>query len=224
MNAGQIISLFRSDVRDDTAPYLWSDTECLAYLSDAYSMFARLIGGIADSSSEACEVYAGANYPFVELHPSILRILSATREDNRKVDIVNYTDLDKIRVESYGRAVPLNLDTVGEVIAMVVGEQADQARLVQIPAVSQLIKLRIYRLPLKGITSTTSTLKEIDSMHHFHLIRWMEHLAYQKQDADAFNPQKSMEAGQVFRAYCQQVEREWERYKHKTRVVSYGGI
>jgi hypothetical protein len=52
----------------------------------------------------------------------------------------------------------------------------------------------------------------------------MQHLAYRKADADTFDRGRSDEYKALFESYCAMVRAEWERYKHKTRVVTYGGL
>jgi len=74
------------------------------------------------------------------------------------------------------------------------------------------------------IVDDTHPLDEIQDEHHLHLLSWMKYHAYNKQDSETFDRTKAQEAEARFRAYCTQVKAEWERYKHKTRVVRYGGV
>ena len=48
MNVQELLDQFRSDAFDLALPYLWSDTDVLRYMNDAYGMFVRLTGGIGD--------------------------------------------------------------------------------------------------------------------------------------------------------------------------------
>ena len=52
----------------------------------------------------------------------------------------------------------------------------------------------------------------------------MKAQAYSKQDAETYNKAKADEEAAKFVAYCEQAKREKEKYKHKVRVVRYGGI
>ena len=60
--------------------------------------------------------------------------------------------------------------------------------------------------------------------HHYHLLKWMRHLAYRKQDADSFNLVKSDQERDDFINYCELAKREKATRKHKVRVTSYGGL
>lgn len=226
MDSTGLLKAFRSDVVDTARPYLWSDEECWRYANDAYRMFVRLTGGVADFLSEACEIAVTTGEPLVDLHPSILRIMDATlRSTNQPVEVINSTDVGKMRSTDYGQIKQLLLDDkAGRIRYLVHGMQRDKARLVQVPEVDDFIDLHIYRTPLDMITGDGQELTDVAEDHHLHLLDWMKHLAYKKQDADTFNPQASLQGKQDFEAYCAFVKAEWERYKHKTRVVSYGGL
>ena len=52
----------------------------------------------------------------------------------------------------------------------------------------------------------------------------MKALAYRKQDAETFDRARAEENEVVFARYCALVKSEFEREKHKTRVVAYGGL
>jgi hypothetical protein len=59
VNVGEVLDQFRSDAIDYVAPYLWSDTDALRYMNDAYGMFVRLTGGIADFTTVDTAVATG---------------------------------------------------------------------------------------------------------------------------------------------------------------------
>src|SRR5665647_2592591 len=56
MTSDELYALFRSDVVDATAPYLWTDVEVWNYMNDAYKSFVRKIGGIPDNTSLSTKV------------------------------------------------------------------------------------------------------------------------------------------------------------------------
>ena len=224
--ASELIAYWRRCVLDTVKPYLWSDDDALSYANDAYNMFVRLTGGIADFLSDAAAVNIVAGEATAELSPTILRIMSATRRsDNQPIEIINNTDLGKMRSSDYGQIKQLVLDALqGPVRYMVLGMQRDQVRWVQVPVVDDVCDMQIYRLPLEGLTNFESTLDEVAEEHRIHLVDWMSHLAYKKHDADAFDPRRSDAAAAAFQDYCKLSKAEWERYKHKRRVVNYGGL
>jgi len=226
MDSTELLDTWRNNVSDTRKPYLWSDEEAFRYMGDAYRMFVRLTGGIADFTSVATEVPVLANDMLSDLHPSILRIMNARkRSDGREVEIINSTDIGRIRSSDYGQIKQLALDnTTGPVRYMMIGTQKNVARWIQVPEVDDIVDLTIYRLPLNEITGEDQSLDEVEDEHHFHLTHWMEHLAYLKKDAETYDLKASTEAEGRFREYCAWVRAEIERYKHKTRVVTYGGL
>jgi hypothetical protein len=227
MTSNELLDLFRKDVVDTAKPYLWSDSEIYAYMNDAYFMYVRLMGGIADSTSVAVtQVIAQAGEPFADLHPSILTIRGAYRtSDNKRVEVINYEDIEKIAVQDFGVSMPVKLDlTQGSIVSMVIGMEDDVVRFFKVPSADDVIQLSVYRLPLEPITGGDQTFEGVKDHHHIHFLKWMKAMAYSKQDTDTFNKVKASEEEMKFRAYCEQARLEWERKRHKPRVVQYGGI
>jgi len=226
VNTGELIEMFGRDTGDTELPYLWSEEERLAYANDAYSMFVRLTGGIPDFTSEAAEVAIAAGEPLAEIHPSVMRIMSAKRRsDGREIEIINATDLARLQASDYGALKPLLMSTErGAVTKLVIGMQRNKGRWIFTPDDDDVADLHIYRMPLAPLTSEGQELSEIEPMHHIHLLKWMKALAYRKQDAETFDRTRAEDSEALFRIYCDQVVGENERYKHKTRVVAYGGL
>lgn len=226
MDSTTLAARFRSDIADQAKPYLWSDDEIIDYLNDAYRMFVRLTGGVADFTSSATQVNIIAGDPVGVLDPSILRIMSATRlSDGGTIKIINSADLPQSGRIDYGSGGTLKLNNIaGAVNYMVIGMQPNTARWVQVPATNDTAQLIIYRMPLNRITWFDQALTDVEEDHHIHLLKWMRHLAYEKQDAETFDKVKSEEQEGKFRVYCAEVVAENERRKHKPRIVQYGGI
>lgn len=226
MNSSELLRQFRLSVVDTAKPYLWSDEELWPMMNDAYSMFVRLTGGISDFTSSLTEVSAVAGEPTAEVSKKILRFMSARRaSDNREVEIINSTDIGRASTRDYGRNIPFTLgNNRGPVRAMVIGMQRGIVRWIDTPDVDDTIHLHVYRLPLDTITGDNQEFVDVDEQHHLHLLLWMKSLAYRKQDADAFDPNKAAENEVLFRQYCGGVKAEFDREKHKNRVVAYGGI
>jgi hypothetical protein len=226
MDSTGLYEAFRSDVVDEVRPYLWTDDEVWRYANDAYHMFVRLTGGIPDFLSDATAIPIVTGEAVAALHPSILRIMSASRRsDLNTVNVINEADVGKLRSMDYGQVKRLLLDNnQGEVRYMVVGMQKNTVRWVQVPKVDDYVDMYVYRLPLSTITGDGQKLDDVEEIHHIHLLDWMKYLAYKKQDAETFNPQASAAGKQNFEAYCSLAKAEFDRMKHKTRVVSYGGL
>jgi hypothetical protein len=155
-----------------------------------------------------------------------VRIMQAKRRsDNATVEVINTTDLTASRTTDYGGLKQmLNDDTPGPVNRMVVGAQDGLVRWIHVPLADDTVDMVVHRLPLQRVTGPGQQLYEINEIHHIHLIDWMKHLSYKKQDTETFDAKASMGARANFEAYCRQVSLEGERIKHKTRVVGYGGI
>lgn len=228
MNSGQLYDLFRSDVVDVERPYLWSDTEVFGYMADAYRMFARLTGGISDATSDATLVPITAGEPFSDVSPLILRFRSAQLESSgRDIKIINREDLDTMFRDDYGVQRRVTLDsTTGPVLYMVIGMERNKVRWLRVPEVDDNARLLIYRLPLRNVTEGDMDFEfsEIGEEHVEHLLLWMKARAYGKQDAETFDRARRDEMKNAFESYCFDVKQEWERYKHKTRIVAYGGL
>lgn len=213
MNSTDLFEHFRQDVADEVAPYLWSSSEVWRYMNDAYRMFVRKIGGVADFTSAATQIPVVTGESVGVVDPSILRVMSAYRaSDNTPVTVLN----------GPGSASPTTL--AGPVRAMVIGEQRHAVRWTSIPAANDTIQLSVYRLPLGTITGDAQEFTDVDEDHHIRLLDWMKHLAYRKQDAETFDRAKSDESGATFIDYCEFVKAEHERYKHVNRAVVYGGL
>jgi hypothetical protein len=226
MRSDELYDLFRADVVDDVSPYLWSDTEVYRYMNDAYFMFVRLTGGIPDVESRATSIPIVAGERDAELDASVLRIREAYLESNdHELRIINAQDLEELTREDYGIIRNMNNFTdPGEVRYMVIGMQDQLVRWVQVPAEDDTARLIIERLPFDQITCGGQSFDGVREEHHYHLLKWMRHLAYRKQDADSFNLVKSDQEEAAFYAYCRMAKNEKDRRRHKVRVVSYGGL
>lgn len=225
MDSTGLYELFRSDIVDEAKPYLWKDSEVWAYMDSAYKTFVRLTGGVADFTSPITEVSATAAEPTSEISKRILRIMSARRaSDGRDIEIINSTDVGRMATPDYGQLKPLVMDnTPGPIRCMVIGMQRGVVRWINVPEFDETVNLHVYRLPLKDITGEGQELDDVDEHHHIKLLLGMKALAYQKQDAETFDRSRAMENETLFARYCDQVKAEFEREKHKTRVVAYGG-
>lgn len=217
MNSTDLLERFRSDVKDDALPYLWSDEEIYSNIDDAQKMFCRLTDGLPDASSVATLVTYISGDEWVDTHPSVMKFRAARFASNgRPITIVNYEDLAEHCVRLDGKS--------GLPKYFVIGMEKDKALFYPIPTDGDTIKLLIDRLPLKTITCVGDQKFEIPEEHQLHLLDWVKHLAYMKQDAETLDKTASANFEAEFRRYCETARKEKERHKHKTRTVQYGGI
>lgn len=226
MDSSELYDRFRSDVVDQAAPYLWTETEVFGYMNDAYRMFVRKTGGITDFTSDATAVDIIAGESVGILDPSILRITHMNRRsDFGDIEIINFPDLAKKSRGDYGMITPLKLDdTTGIVRYGIIGMQRHTVRWINIPEVDDVADMMIFRLPFDRLTDFGQEISEVDEDHHIHLLDGMKALAYRKQDVETFNLEKATTSDGAFLAYCAFVKAELEREKYKVRTVAYGGI
>ncbi len=236
MELQDLIEEFRNQVDDQEQPYLWSDSEVLAYAVDAQDMFVRLTGGIAEAGAagfgagsaglDLCTLALTADSPWSAHSPYILRIRSGRLVTAaRDVKFISESDMSREKTISYGQwsSLTFNDTDTGDVAYGVLGVQRNYVRWWRVPATGDTARLNIYRLPYPRIADQEDDL-EIDEQHHRHLLLWMKHLAYGKQDAETRDDEKAAMFEAAFRSYCAQATREIERQRYKPRTTRYGGL
>jgi hypothetical protein len=221
----ELIALFRQQVADEALPYLWSDDEVLQYVVDAQDVFVRKTGGLADATTAAiCSVALVADEPFSDLSPYILRIRSGRLVTaGRNVRFGREADMGNIMVRDYGwtQGMTFDDDDTGEVTHGILGLGENKVRWVRVPVASDTCKLHVFRLPYPRIADQEDAL-EIGEQHHLHLVKWMKHLAYSKQDAETRDDKLALESRVAFEAYCDESRREKERNRYRTGQVQFG--
>lgn len=219
--AEDIVAIYRSDTGDVVKPYLWSDEECFEYLGDAYQQYVKLSGGVPDLFSDEIAIAVSTGERIVDLHPAILKIISAYRDsDSKPVTVFNMEDAAQYEMQPSR----MMANAAGPVNYLVLGIAPDKGLLVDTPEVDDTIRLHVMRMPLDSTVTTSSTLPEVPQWHRRSLVTWMKHRGYGKQDADTFDPAASEKAEVDFNRYCASVKAELERKKSKVRTVAYGGI
>lgn len=212
-----IVNMFRVEMNDEAIPHFWTDERLYPYLDDAQKMFARETGGIPDSTSSISQLSFSIGDTSLELDARILKVRDAYRlSDGRKVDIINYEDMEQRGIRFDGRTGPVS--------ALIIGMDETTCYPYPVPSVADTLQLVIDRLPMTDIVPDEPCSLEIKPHHHMHLISWMKSLAYDNQDAEIFNKSKAVEFEEKFMAYCIKATQEKDRRKHKTRVVAYGGL
>lgn len=230
MNSGELYEAFRNDVVDTEVPQLWSDSEVWRYMDDAYRMFARLTGGFPDTSSPLTVVDIITGEKSADVSPLILKFRRAELvSSGKKLEIVNETDMLLTTRADYGSLRTLYQNRQpGPVSYVVVGAERNRLRgvvaWVQIPELDDQAQFSVLRLPLVRIVGENQEFDDLGEEHHEHLLLWMKHRAYGKQDAETFDRGKSQGYKSAFEEYCEGTRLEYEKYKTKVRVVSYGGI
>lgn len=230
-----LLEFWRKQVSDEAAPYLWDDEEALLFAIDAQDVFVREMGGISVNTVAAAtdltnlylhDLDVTANVPTTAFSPYILRIRSAKLlTGKRGLSIISEADIGQMRVDDYGFVAPKYLDDtdIGTVQAAVIGVEDGKLRWWRVPSTSDTCRLHVYRLPYPRIATQESAL-EIDEQHHIHLVKWMKHLAYSKEDAETYDKKLADSNQAAFMAYCSKARDEKDRQRFKPRVVHYGGL
>lgn len=232
MIVSDLYDLFRSDLDDEAKPFLWTDVEVFLYMDDAYKQFVKHIGGISDETSALTLVQIVAGQSYAVVSPRILKFELATLVSTQdQLKIINKQDMNNIVYCDYGITRSVSSDRPGRITHVVVGVErtarGGKVKWVQQPIVNDSVQLAVKRLPLDDITGDEPDFDfyEIQEHHHQHLLAWMKHRAYGKQDAETFDKSRRDEYRQEFISYCTEAVQEAERYTSKpTRVVAYGGI
>ena len=219
MTPRALMDIFREEVSDTVAPYLWSTPLLYAYMSEAQEMFCRLTEGIEDSSTPSvCRINVAPAADWYPVSPLIRKIRSATRMDTGAP--VRLTNMEKAPHEGVrfdGRPGPLK--------AFVTGLERHKVRAWPLPSESVVVELSVFRLPLTSITGTSNDEQfEIDAEHHMALTYWMKHRAYGKEDTETYDRQKAEQFEARFLRYCEQAKEEQVRQRHIPGTVVYGGI
>lgn len=219
MTPNDLLAVFRSEMNDEAEPRLWSDEEFYLYLDDAQKMFCRRTDNIGDASTpEVVRLDIVPDEEWYPTHKRIWKFREASRTDTgRDVPILNREDMPQRNMRFDGRSGPVQ--------AIVIGMEPHRVRVWPVPNETVTIELLVFRMPLADVNDGTSDDElEVDAHHHLHLLHWVKHRAYSKQDAEAFDKTKAAEFEQRFNAYCAQAQTEQRRARHKTRVVAYGGL
>lgn len=231
MDLQELIEHFRTQVQDEDAPYLWTDDELLLYAVDAQDQFVRALGGISDMTVPAADVGSpaarladlevAAGDPWALISPYVLRVRSA-RLVTAKVDIpmISEADMAVVPVRDYGwtRGMALDDSDTGDVRFGVLGLRDNYVRWIRVPVEADTCRLHVYRLPYPRIAAQESAL-EIGEEHHIHLVKWMKHMAYSKEDAETYDKGLADKNKALFEEYCEKGRKENERRRFKPRTV-----
>lgn len=217
METSALLSTWRSEMNDTAAPYLWSDAEFVTYLDDAQKRWCQETDGIADASTpEVTQLAIVPGTEWYDLHPSIKLLRGITRgDDGRPVSVISYEDMPGLRMRFDGRQ--------GVLKSLITGMQEDRIRAWPVPTETVTLHLLVYRLPLDDLIDVEQPL-EIPAAHHLHLLDWVKHRAYLKEDPETFNKSKAEEFEARFLRYCAKAKTEQRRKRHNAGVVAYGGI
>lgn len=211
MLSHELLNLFREEVFDLEAPHLWSREFVYQSIDEAQHMFCRLTDGIADATSSAAQLELKAGDPWATLSPLVLQI----RNVHSRIEVVPQ--------ERFFAECGVLDDRTGTPRQLVTGMEEGLVRVVPVPVDDAVVGMSVFRLPRTKIDGPNQRL-EIRHEYHRGLLDWMKHLAYGKQDADAYDRSKSDEFELKFRAFCLAVKAEQARRRRVHEPILYGGL
>jgi len=228
----ELIAQLRLDLEDpelpgsgDDSDSLWLDAELLHYIDQAQRVFAMKTECLPDSRNYTSTIDDGTTW--VDKDPSIVRIREGYLTTARRtITPVTKVDIDRgYMIDDYGIGTRSDWRVATGVPEYVVTDlDAESDRLVPIPTSADTIEWTVFRLPLDGITATTSEL-EIDENWHYELLVWAKHMAYKKQDAETQDATRAREMEADWNQRVIPEARTYFRLKYrKAGTTSYGGI
>lgn len=212
MDTTDLLTLFRAEMRDQEAPYLFEDEAVYTYINAAQVEFCRLTEGIEDGRSLKLRVVPGTEWYRLDARVMKLRKAYDTTT-GRPVEVVNQERAEQAGVRFDGRTGPLK--------ALVAGIEKNALRAWPLPSEPAEVALEVLRLP-KPVGEGDAL--EIDDQHHLPLLYWAKHLAYDTHDAEIFDRRKADDYEVKFRAYCARAKAEQGRARRQVGTVQYGGL
>jgi len=208
LHLDDLVTLFREEADDKNAPYLWSDYLAKTWANEAQIEAARRGRLLKDSTTAAIVQYALAqNAQYITLDPRVIFVRQCFLA-SKTLPLVrrHRKDLDRMfPAWDYGGRAGADImhfcpdrDT-GKLWFDAPSPAADTVNLsvVRIPLndmVSQVTILTTTGSTTNTSTATASVDPEINPRYHIKLVHWMVHRAYQKQDAETNDPEKSAHA------------------------------
>lgn len=212
MTVEDFIAAFRSDTRDITVPYLWTDEDIVRYLNDAVDEAAERAFLIEDRATPACsEITLIPGQATYDLHPSVLRIKRATF-DGKPLHISSVEAEDNQGFGWENREGP-------QPQKFIVNGQATTITFVPSPTEAGTVSLTVYRTGLTPLTTDADTAEpELKPVYHTRLKDWMYRCAYLKRDAETLNEAKAAEHEAMFeRAFGTRPSADTQRKRNDRR-------
>jgi len=212
MNTTDLLDVFRQEVFDLAAPYLWADALIYAYIDDAHKQFCRDTDGIEDARS--FKLVITPTNEWYKLDPQILKMRSA-------IDPATGDDIPLVAIEKMRNNNMKFGAVAGPIRALITGMEKGYVRAWPIPNVASTVELRTFRLPADVAAGDDF---EIDGQHVLPLLLWVKYKAYDVQDTETFDKGASDRFKGKWDAYCAKAKAEQARLRRPVSTVTYGGI
>lgn len=188
----QLLDRLRVDLDDEAEPRLWSDAELVENINravDEACLRARLI---RDSDSDFTRIRLRPGIARYSVHDSILEITRARIPGHRPIEGIVAEMLDR-QCETWEDS---KAERPTHYIANL---DACWVRFHPVPQAVSTVNLTVSRKPVIPLSlDQPERSPEIAEIHHWNLLHWARHLAYDKHDAEAHDPQASATCAGMF--------------------------
>ena len=214
MNLNDLLTEWRRRIEDtEGPPFRWSNEEGIAFANQAEREACERANLIEDDKTPGVVAIAGQpNQGTYGLHKSIIEVRSClwngrfldgiARETlnnphHHRRDAGNFADCGGFLFGELEWDGNRDWSTLTGTPRYFIDPQEKYLTLVRIPIIAAPIRLSVYRYPLEPLCNLEDE-PEIAHRHHYRLIDWMEHLAFQKQDTECFDPKKVVDKEALF--------------------------
>lgn len=222
MTVEEILTVVRGllDDKKGAGTPLWSDTELVEYANEAESRIAEeclvLRDAVTATDSDdlpVCVIPIATPYTNTfTLHPSILKVHSVSYGTSRKA-------LTSTSMEALDQSVPTWRTKTGEPGAYAVDITTGQLDIDRVPTAASNLYLSVSRMPLTEMSRTNlKASPSIPRMYHRKLVNGIVARAYQKQDVETMNLDKSRLFGDKFDRDVEQIKRNEIRFNRRDRT------
>lgn len=208
MNLGELMGHLRCNIlRDESKPYLWSDTELLRYINEAHGLFARRTHCITDDESEftTFETVAGQqSYALDERIVFVSEIGIVTDNGNGELSYCEIPDRTRNQLRnSYiqGRPQLHNLQVASH-----------KVRFYPVPDDVYTIVMMVARKPLNKLANTKDA-PEIDEDYHLALVDYAAAKALANNDPEKANMAASKDYMDSWSKVIRDVKRDMARLR-----------
>jgi len=219
-----MISKFRREMEDTVEPYLWSEDDIVDYLDQAQDEFCEKV----DALTSIVEITYSATDEYVDLPNYVTRVRYAELVDGTRVALFNAEEWreDRGLSDDYGVSIHQSswqTDTNEKVSAVITDLETDKLRLYPIPTADSSLKVHVYRRPVE-LLADAGEFEVKDKAQQRCILLKARALAYEKHDAETYNPRMAAEYEQRFEVRTSELASASSRSKRRARSVRYPGM
>ena len=195
MVVSKLITSFRRDAGDATAPYFFTDEEIIDWLNEAEDEACERARLIFDGTNQAiCKLQFNPGSRVARLHSSILEIVDIkwVTADTGSTQTLRLTS--RMHEETSGAFGRNSSDTGLPALAL---HDEGMLSLWPVPNVSGYVWLQCYRRPIAQMSQSCNS-PEIQEQHHKYLVQYALHRAFEVPDAETFDQTRSEKALRIF--------------------------